>query len=86
MLKDITLGQYYPGDTPIHRLDPRTKLLCVILYFITLFIANGVVSTALVFFTLAVCVAISRIRPKALLKGMKPLMFIVIFTAILNLL
>ena len=85
MLKDITLGQYFPGDTPVHRLDPRTKLLCVILYFIALFVANGFISTLLVFATLAFAVAISRIKPGALLKGMKPLMFIVVFTAILNL-
>ncbi len=85
MLKDITLGQYFPGDTPVHRLDPRTKLVCVILYFIALFTANGPCSVGLVFLTLAFAVGISRIRPGALVKGMKPLLFIVIFTAILNL-
>ncbi len=85
MLKDITLGQYFPGDTPVHRLDPRTKLVCVILYFIALFTANGPCSVGLVFLTLAFAVGISRIRPGDLVKGMKPLLFIVIFTAILNL-
>ena len=85
MLKDVTLGQYFPGDTLIHRLDPRTKLIGVVIYFIALFSAKGVFSTALVFLTLVTCVAVSRIKPKALLKGMKPLLFIVIFTAILNL-
>lgn len=85
MLKDITLGQYFPGDTLVHRLDPRTKLLSVLLYFIALFTASGWVSTALVLVTLMAAVAISRIRPGALLKGMKPLLFIVIFTAVLNL-
>ena len=85
MLKDITLGQYFPGNTPVHRLDPRTKLLCIVLYFIALFTANGPVSMGLVFLTLAFAVAVSRIRPAELFKGMKPLLFIVIFTAILNL-
>ena len=85
MLKDITLGQYFPGDTPVHRLDPRTKLLCILLYFIALFTANAPVSMGLVFLTLAVAVAVSRIRPAELFKGMKPLLFIIIFTAILNL-
>ena len=85
MLKDITLGQYFPGNTPVHRLDPRTKLLCIVLYFIALFTANGPVSMGLVFLTLAFAVAVSRIRPAELLKGMKPLLFIIIFTAILNL-
>ena len=85
MLKDITLGQYFPGNTPVHRLDPRTKLLCIVLYFIALFTASGPVSMGLVFFTLAFAVALSRVRPAELLKGMKPLLFIIIFTAILNL-
>jgi len=85
MLKDITLGQYFPGDTPVHRMDPRTKLISVVLFFIALFSAKGVVSTALVFLTLAFSVAVSRIKPASLLKGMKPLLFIVIFTAFLNL-
>ena len=47
MLKDITLGQYFPGDTLIHRLDPRTKLLCVILYIVALFNAKSVLTYAL---------------------------------------
>lgn len=85
MLKDITLGQYFPGDTPIHRLDPRTKLICVILFFIALFTASGFFSTLLVFSVLLAAVAISHIKPGALLKGMKPLLFIVTFTALLNL-
>ena len=85
MLKDVTLGQFFPGDTLIHRLDPRTKLIGVVIYFIALFSAKGVLSTLLVMLTLVMCVAVSRIKPKALLKGMKPLLFIVIFTAVLNL-
>ena len=85
MLKDVTLGQYFPGDTIVHRLDPRTKLVCVILYFVALFTANGFFSMLLVFSTLMCSVALSRIRPGALLKGMKPLIFIVVFTGLLNL-
>ena len=85
MLKDITLGQYFPGDTPVHRLDPRTKLLCIVLYFIALFTAKGPFSMGLVVLTLTFAVAISRIRPAELFKGMKPLLFIIVFTAILNL-
>ena len=85
MLKDITLGQYFPGDTLVHRLDPRTKLISVVLYFIALFTANNWLSTAVVALTLILAVALSRIKPRALLKGMKPLMFIVVFTAVLNL-
>ena len=85
MLKDITLGQYFPGNTIVHRLDPRTKLIAVVLYIAALFTANNRGATALVLLTLVFCVALSRIRPKALFKGLKPLIVIVILTAVLNL-
>ena len=85
MLKDITLGQYFPGNTIVHRLDPRTKLIAVVLYIAALFTANNWSATALVLLTLVFCVALSRIRPKALFKGLKPLIVIVILTAVLHL-
>ena len=84
MLKDITLGQYFPGDTVVHRLDPRTKLLMVIVYIVALFLAKWVVSYAVMLAFLVTAVALSRIRPRALFKGLKPLLFIIIFTAIIN--
>lgn len=84
MLKDITLGQYFPGDTVVHRLDPRTKLLMVIVYIVALFLAKWVVSYAVMLAFLVMAVALSRIRPRALFKGLKPLLFIIIFTAIIN--
>ena len=85
MLKDITLGQYFPGSTVVHRLDPRTKLIAVVLYIAALFTANNWSATALVLLSLVFCVALSHIRPKALFKGLKPLIVIVILTAVLNL-
>ena len=85
MLKDVTLGQYFPGDTPIHRLDPRTKLLLVIVYIVALFVAKWFVSYALVAIFLAAVIAISRIRLKVVLKNLKPLLFIILLTAFLNL-
>ena len=84
MLKDITLGQYFPGNSIIHRLDPRAKIVGVLIYIVALFFAKGAVSYGILFALLALCVAISRIAPSALLKGLKPLLFIVAFTAILN--
>ena len=84
MLKDITLGQYFPGDTVVHRLDPRTKLLMVIVYIVALFLAKWVISYAVMLAFLVTAVALSRIRPRALFKGLKPLLFIIIFTAIIN--
>ena len=86
MLKDITLGQYFPGTTPVHKLDPRTKLLLVVLYIAALFVAGSWITYGLVASFLVCAVVISRIRPKALLRGMKPVFIIVIFTAVLNLL
>lgn len=85
MLKDITLGQYFPGNSPIHRLDPRTKLLILIVYIIALFTANYWISYGVVLVFLVSSIAISKIHLKAIVRGMKPLVFILIFTGILNL-
>lgn len=84
MLKDITLGQYFPGDTVVHRLDPRTKLLLVIVYIVGLFNSTGWYSYAFVVLITALCMAMSQIKPKTALKGLKPLVIIIILTALLN--
>lgn len=85
MLKNITLGQYFPGDTFIHRLDPRTKLLATIVFIVALFLARGPASYGLCAAFLILCVAISKIKMKALFSGLKPIMIIVLITAVLNL-
>ena len=85
MLKDITLGQYFPGDTIVHRLDPRTKLILVVLYIAALFQAAGWISYLTVTAVTALCMALSHIRPKNIFKGLKPMLFIIVFTALLNL-
>ena len=85
MLKDITLGQYFPGTTVAHKLDPRTKILLVVLYIVALFCAKGVVGYALMALCLAVCVRISKVGIKQLVRGLKPVLFIIIFTGLLNL-
>ena len=84
MLRDITLGQYFPGDTVVHRLDPRTKLILIIAYIVALFTVNGWIGYATVFAATAVCMFIAKINPKAALKGLKPIIFIIILTALLN--
>ena len=83
-LKDITLGQYFPGASPIHRLDPRAKLVGLILYIVALFLGKWFVSYAVLLGVLILAVALSTVRPKALLKGMKPVLFLLIFTGLLN--
>ena len=84
MLKDITLGQYFPGDTVVHRLDPRTKLILVVLYIIALFNAKGWGSYLLVTAVTVICMTVSHISPKNIFKGLKPMLFIIALTAILN--
>ena len=85
MLKDITLGQYFPGDTVVHRLDPRTKLILVIVFIAALFLAVDWIGYAVMFAVTAMCVRVSTIKLKSLLKGLKPLIFIILLTGILNL-
>ena len=84
MLKDITLGQYFPGKSVVHRLDPRTKLVLLVVYIVALFVASGWVSYGVCFAFLAVSIAISQIPLQAIVRGMKPLMFILVFTGVLN--
>ena len=84
MLKDITLGQYFPGNSLVHRLDPRTKIVLLIVYIVTLFSASSWLSYGVVFGFLALSIAISGIAVKSILHGMKPLVMILVFTGVLN--
>ena len=83
-LKDITLGQFFPGNSPIHRLDPRAKLIGLILYIVALFLAGRWLTYLIVFLVLALVVAVSTVKVKALVRGMKPVVFLLVFTAVLN--
>ena len=85
MLKDITLGQYFPGKSPVHLLDPRTKLIMLVVYIVALFSAVSWVSYGIIFLFLAAVIGISTIPVKSILRGMKPLILILIFTGVLNL-
>ena len=84
MLKDITLGQYFPGNTPVHRLDPRAKLVCVALYIVALFCAKSFVGYAVVALALAVSICVSKVKLKSLTRGLKPVYIIIVFTALMN--
>ena len=85
MLKDITLGQYFPGKSPVHLLDPRAKLILLVVYIVGLFASSGWVSYLLMFSFIALVIKISTIPVKSILKGLKPLVLILCFTGILNL-
>ncbi|MDR1735587.1 MAG: energy-coupling factor transporter transmembrane protein EcfT [Oscillospiraceae bacterium] len=84
MLKDITLGQFFPGNSPLHRMDPRFKIVLVMVYIVVLFVAKGIYAYALIAAFNALAMALSRIRVRLLLRGLRPMLFIVLFTAILN--
>ena len=84
MLKDITLGQFFPGDTIAHRLDPRTKLLLVVLFIVALFQAKGWVAYGILTLTVAVCMTASHISARNIFKGLKPMILILALTGVLN--
>ena len=81
---DVAFGQYCEGDSILHRLDPRAKILMSLLYIVDVFLAKNVWAFALLtLFTLAMA-AVSQIKPRILLRGLKPVIFIMIFTGIIN--
>lgn len=84
MLKDITLGQYFPGDSVVHKLDPRTKLMMVVLYIVALFLAEGFVGYGIMIAVTAGFIWLSRVPPKSMFKGLKSVIFIIALTAVLN--
>ncbi len=84
MLKDITLGQFFPGNSVVHKLDPRTKLVMLVVYIVALFLAVSWVSYGVMLLFLVWCIAISKIPVKSIFRGMKPLVMILIFTGVLN--
>ena len=84
MIKDITIGQYIPGESFIHKLDPRTKILISFLFIISLFIIDKFVGYIFVVAFLALVVYIAKISPRYLYKGLKPVFLLIALTAILN--
>ena len=85
MLKNITLGQFFPGESLIHRLDPLTKLLATIALIAIVFVAQGFSAFLLIAAFVVACAASTGIHLKFLIRGLKPIMFIIIFTFVLNL-
>jgi energy-coupling factor transport system permease protein len=84
MLKNITIGQYYPVDSLIHRLDARIKLLAVFVYVVILFIIGNAASYAFAVACLAAVIYISKVPPGYILRGLKGILMIIIFTAVVN--
>ena len=84
MLKDITLGQYFPGSSAVHRLDPRLKLVLLLAYITALLLCQGLLSYGVMLVFLIGATAVSRLNPRVVVRGMRPMVFIIIFTALLN--
>lgn len=84
MIRDITLGQYFPGDSVIHRLDPRTKIIWTFFYIILLFFMKTAVGFAAFIVLTAVIIALTKIKVKYILRGIRPVLFLLIFTSLIN--
>ncbi len=85
MLNDVTFGQYYPTQSFVHRMDPRAKIVLVIAYIVAIFLANNFFGLAAVTLFLIIAVAFSRVPVGSVLRSVKMILFVIIFTAILNL-
>lgn len=84
MIRDITLGQYYPGESFIHKLDPRIKIIATVLFIIELFIVDNFIGFAIAAAALAIVVAISKVPLSFIMRGLKPILLIMIFTFCIN--
>ncbi len=84
MIRDITLGQYYAGESPIHKLDPRVKIMATVLFIFELFLVEHFAVFAFFGVFLGICIAISKVPIAFILRGLKPIILILSFTFILN--
>lgn len=84
MLRDITIGQYYPTESLVHRLDPRVKIAAVFLYIISLFVFSSFIGYIVVTLFLAAVIVLSRVPFSYIMKGLKPILFLLFFTAVFN--
>ena len=84
MALDITLGQYYGTGSVIHKLDPRAKLLFVLFFIVSIFVAKDIYAFGLLAIVVILSLIVSKVPIRLVLKGLKPLVFIIIFTSVLN--
>ena len=85
MIRDITIGQYYPAESRIHRLDPRVKIVCTLLFLVSLFVQNSLPGYVIATIYLACVILLSRVSLKYILKGLKPVVILLCFTVVMNL-
>ncbi|MDO4530652.1 MAG: energy-coupling factor transporter transmembrane component T [Bacillota bacterium] len=85
MIRDITIGQYYPAQSPIHRMDARLKLAITFIFIVSLFLVNSFVGYGFVLLCMALVIKASKVPVKFMLRGLKSIMIIILFTAFINL-
>ncbi|GAA0251105.1 energy-coupling factor transporter transmembrane protein EcfT [Faecalicatena contorta] len=85
MVRDITIGQYYPAKSVIHRLDPRVKIVCTLLFLISLFIQRSILGYVVATLFLGAVIYTSRVPFKFIVKGLKPIMILLLITVLFNL-
>lgn len=85
MIRDITIGQYYPADSLVHKLDPRVKLVGTIVYIIALFVIDSYIGYLLAALALLAVIKLSKVPVKFILRGLKPIIAILLFTLVFNL-
>lgn len=85
MIRDITIGQYYPADSRIHRLDPRVKIVCTLLFLVSLFIQNSLLGYVIATLFLGTVIRLSKVPLKYIVKGLKPIVILLLFTVVMNL-
>lgn len=84
MLTDITLGQYIPRESVVHNLDPRVKIISTFIFIIAVFLVNSPAAYLFLFLSVAVLIGLSRIRYATVLKSIRPIVFLILFTAVIN--
>ena len=86
MIRDITIGQYYPAESWIHKLDPRVKIMSTLIFIIALFVANRYIGYAFTIIFLGTVIYLSKVPIKFMLKGLRAILVIILLTVALNIL
>ena len=85
MIRDITIGQYYPADSRVHKLDPRVKIVCTLLYLISLFTFKSILGYVLATVFLFGCIKLAKVPFKFIVRGLKPIIILLLITVGFNL-
>ena len=85
MIRDITIGQYYPVKSRIHSLDPRVKIICTLLFLVSLFVQSSFLGYVIATLFLGMVIYMSKVPLKYIVKGLKPIVILLMFTVVMNL-